>query len=148
MRGLIRTGGGGTAAQTTDGNGNPATNVVVSDIVTATDYFTGTIDTSTTNSATIPDFDQYTSVILRLSGVPGGVTISATGDVTEDQSGVYSTSISFRANNVAQSNTTANIDMTNGTFVREWPIHYSQLKLTVGGTPTAGTCTYYLVCKK
>ena len=145
--------GGGAGKQVSLGgaetsNGIAAGLVVVADTVTATDYFTGTLDASINDIATIPDFEQYTSVILKLAGVPGGVVIGVTGDVTEDQSGVWSTSTCFRANNVAQSNGTANINLTNGTFVRDWGMHFSQLRLSVAGTLAAGTVTYHLVCKK
>lgn len=136
---------GGSWVQT---HSNGAAHVRVTDTIITPAYYTGTIDTSATNSVVIPDTIQYSSMIVRLSGIAGAAVINITGDVTELQTGVYSTSLAMLSVALAETNTAGWItDVVNGTYRRNLGMNFTQIKLTVGGTPAAGTCTYYVILK-
>lgn len=111
-------------------------------------YYTGTLDTAATNSVTIPDTIGYKEAIFKFAGLPTGVTVDVTGDVSETQAGTYSVAMGLQSIAVARSNTTVTTSSANGTFVRDWGFVFTALKLTISGTPAAGTLTYHVILRK
>lgn len=151
MSGQDSTTGRISACEMTDGAFHArvqGTASVSSTEVISTAYYTGTIDTAATNSVTIPDTIGYKEALFNFAGLPTGVTVDVTGDVSETQAGTYSVAMGLQSIAVARSNTTVTTSSANGTFVRDWGFVFTALKLTISGTPAAGTLTYHVILRK
>lgn len=136
-------GGSGRGAAHVAQQGTVSTNQVL-DVA----YYTGTIDTAAANSITIPDTIGYKEALFKFAGLPVGVTVDVTGDVSETQAGTYSVAMGLQSIAVARSNTTVTTSSSNGTFVRDWGFAFTALKLTISGTPAAGTLTYNVILRR
>lgn len=124
-----------------DSNGN---------LIKGLNIASGNIGTSTVNAVvTIPAMSIVTDVLVKINSAYNGSATIDIGDASDDDGFLPNTSITEGTPGVYGGTVASRgaylYDSTNKTSLRKFYASATDIKATVGGTPTTGSATVYVV---